>query len=168
MQSVSHVNPLTGEVILIQPGSPVETVVLDTAVEGPVYTEREGDAEVVGGTITITVQSVRPNEAHQEYMAAARAELESPEGVAALQERVAELPEAEREAVLENVRREALAQASRDCPYPPASIVRQTMANIPKTTAAEIAEAIRGGGVKGRNKVADLLSASTPVPKGAW
>jgi transglutaminase-like putative cysteine protease len=168
MQTTIFVNPLTGEPIHQQAGTTVETEVLDTVVSGPVYTEVEGDAEVLGGTVTIIVESVRPNAAHREYMDRARAELDSPEGKSALEQAVAELPEGDRESAIERARAVAMEAALHENPHKPASIVRQTMSNIPQDTVDEIAKSIRAGTVKGRNKVADLISASTPVPKGAW
>lgn len=168
MQNVVYVNPLSGEILHQQPGTSVETEILDTLSGGPVFEERDSETSILSGTVTITVESVRPNEGYHAYMESARKELDSPEGRAALAERVAELPEAERESVLANVRALALKQAEKECPYPSVSIVRQTMSNIPAASAAEAAKAIRDSAMKGKNKLADLLSATAAVPKGAW
>ena len=168
MENRTYIDPLSGTVIASHRGTPVETEVMDTVVEGSVYTERENETTVLVGTVNFVVESVRPNEGFLAFMEQVSAELDSPQGHAALLERVSSLPEADREAAISGAKDAAMIAAAKEYPSPPASIIRQRMDNVPIASAVEIADVIRKSGIKGCNKAADLFSALTSVPKDAW
>ena len=168
MENRTFVDPLSGSVIASHRGTPVETEVMDTVVSGNIFTEREHETTVLYGTVNFVVESVRPNAGFLAFMEQVSAELDSPQGQAALLDRVSGLPEADRDAAISGAKDAAMVAAAKEYPASSASIIRQRMDNIPIASAVEIADVIRKSGIKGCNKAADLFSALTSVPKDAW
>jgi hypothetical protein len=162
MKDEIYRNPLTGDVLHTERETPMETEQVPTESLPTSRVVDVEDTSVLVGTINVIVESVRINPLREKTI---REHLGSPTFLEALEERLQGAPEDQRDALREGARRETIEGMEMAGIIPPAVvIIRQRLDHIPLESAKEIADSVRAGTIKGRNKVADLISGTAPVP----
>jgi hypothetical protein len=178
VKETTHVDPLTNKTLAVTKSRFCTTETLPAEIVDKVARGINGDedVQVLPGTVTIIVRSCRPNLAHVQYQKAREDELtnESPMRVireawdSSLSDSERALPKAELDAKFEMHKANALAQAMEECPYPETSIVTQIIEGVDLPGLEAMLQSVRNSGLKGSNKLVDLLTAKTTVPPEEW